>query len=56
MSRQTDYTDEPLQIGERIKDFLPLPSELIKREATLKVTIELTQETKEERPSIANDH
>ncbi len=31
MNRQTDYTDEPLQIGERVKDFLPPSSELVKR-------------------------
>jgi predicted DNA binding CopG/RHH family protein len=45
MSKQTDYTDEPLQIGERVKDFLPPPSELVKREETVKVTIELTRES-----------
>jgi hypothetical protein len=45
MSEQTDYTDEPLQIGERVQDFLPQPSELVKREETVKVTIELTQES-----------
>ena len=45
MSEQTDYTDEPLQIGERVKDFLPPPSALVKREETIKVTIELTRES-----------
>ncbi len=45
MNRQTDYTDEPLQIGERVKDFLPPPSELVKREETVKVTLELTRES-----------
>jgi len=45
MSEQTDYTDEPLQIGERVKDFLPPPSQLVKREETVKVTIELTRES-----------
>jgi predicted DNA binding CopG/RHH family protein len=45
MSAQDDYTDEPLQIGERVKDFLPPPSELVKREDTVKVTIELTRES-----------
>src|SRR5947207_1227752 len=34
MNKQTDYTDEPLQIGERVKDFLPPPNELVKREET----------------------
>jgi hypothetical protein len=45
MSEQIDYTDEPLQIGERVKDFLPPPSQLVKREETIKVTIELTRES-----------
>ena len=45
MNRQTDYTDEPLQIGERVKDFLPLPNELVKREETVNVTLELTRES-----------
>jgi len=46
MNRQTDYTDEPLQIGERVEDFLPPPSKLVKREEeTVKVTLELTRES-----------
>jgi predicted DNA binding CopG/RHH family protein len=45
MSKQTDYTDEPLEIGEQVKDFLPPPSELVKRKGTVKVTLELTQES-----------
>jgi hypothetical protein len=45
MSKHIEYTDEPLQIGERVKDFLPPPSELVKREETVKVTIELAQES-----------
>jgi predicted DNA binding CopG/RHH family protein len=47
MSEQNDYTDEPLQIGERVEDFLPPPSQLVKREETVKVTIELTRESLE---------
>jgi predicted DNA binding CopG/RHH family protein len=45
MNSQTDYTDEPLQIGERVKDFLPSPDKLVKREETVKVTLELTRES-----------
>jgi hypothetical protein len=45
MNGQTDYTDEPLQIGERVKDFLPPPSKLVKREETVEVTLELTRES-----------
>jgi hypothetical protein len=47
MSEQNDYIDEPLQIGEGVKDFLPQPSQLVKREGTVKVTIKLTRESLE---------
>ena len=30
-------------MGERVADFLPPPSELVKRDATVKITLELTQ-------------
>lgn len=43
MSKKTIYTDEPLVMGERVADFLPPPSELVKRDATVKITLELTQ-------------
>jgi hypothetical protein len=43
MRKKIKYTDEPMQIGKRVKDFLPPPSQLVKREATTKVTLELTQ-------------
>lgn len=43
MSKKIKYTDEPMQMGERVTDFLPPPSQLVKREATTKVTLELTQ-------------
>ena len=44
MSTKIKYTDEPMQMGERVTDFLPPPSQLVKREATTKkVTLELTQ-------------
>ncbi|MDP1772659.1 MAG: hypothetical protein Q8L15_10275 [Methylobacter sp.] len=43
MSKKTIYTDEPLAMGERVADFLPPPSELVKRDATVKITLELTQ-------------
>jgi hypothetical protein len=45
MSSKTDYTDEPLQIGERVEDFLPPPSKLVKRQKTVTVTLELAQES-----------
>ena len=43
MNKKTIYTDEPLEMGERITDFLPPPSQLVKREATVKITLEVTQ-------------
>ena len=62
MSEQTDYTDEHVQIGERVKDFLPLPSELIKTSAYCDGSLTLmpssiygTYHNNEERPPITND-
>ena len=43
MSKKIKYTDEPLRMGERVTDFLPPPSQLVKREKTVKVTLELTE-------------
>jgi predicted DNA binding CopG/RHH family protein len=43
MRKKIKYTAEPMQMGERVTDFLPPPSQLVKREATTKVTLELTQ-------------
>jgi hypothetical protein len=31
MSKQPKYTDEPMEIGERVADFLPPPSQLVIR-------------------------
>jgi predicted DNA binding CopG/RHH family protein len=43
MSKKIKYTNERLAMGERVTDFLPPPSALVKRERTTKVTLELTQ-------------
>ena len=43
MSKKIRDTDERLAMGERVTDFLPPPSALVKREPTTKVTLELTQ-------------
>jgi predicted DNA binding CopG/RHH family protein len=43
MSKRTKYIDENLHMGERVVDFLPPPSKLVKRENTAKVTLELTE-------------
>jgi predicted DNA binding CopG/RHH family protein len=47
MSRKIKYSDEPVRMGERVKDFLPPPSELVKRSDTVKVTLELTADSLE---------
>ncbi len=45
MSKRIKYTDKPLKMGERVRDFLPPPSQLVKREKTVKVTLELTEKS-----------
>lgn len=45
MSKKTKYTDEPIRMGERVEDFLPPPSKLVKRAETIKVTLELTADS-----------
>jgi predicted DNA binding CopG/RHH family protein len=45
MSRRIKYTDEPIRMGARVKDFLPPPSQLVKRPETVKVTLELTADS-----------
>jgi hypothetical protein len=43
MKKKITYTDEPMEMGERVLDFLPPPDKLVLREKTAKVTLELTQ-------------
>ena len=43
MSKKIKYTDERLAMGERVTDFLPRSSALVKYEPTTKVTLEVTQ-------------
>ncbi|NOU09730.1 MAG: CopG family transcriptional regulator [Nitrospira sp.] len=43
MRKKIRYTGECLTMGDRIADFLPPPSALVKREPTTKVTLEPTQ-------------
>jgi predicted DNA binding CopG/RHH family protein len=47
MKKTIIYTDEPLQFGERVKDFLPPPDQLVKREETIKITLEVTRNSLE---------
>jgi predicted DNA binding CopG/RHH family protein len=43
MNGKTKYTDEPLGKLKVMKDFLPSPEELVRREDTVKVTIALSK-------------
>jgi predicted DNA binding CopG/RHH family protein len=45
MNRKIKYTDEVMKMGERVKDFLPPPGSLVKKEPTVKVTLELTADS-----------
>ena len=47
MSKKKINSDEPVGKVTRVKDFLPPPSELVPRDDTVKVTLELTKESVE---------
>jgi hypothetical protein len=40
-----NYTDEPMQMGRRVDDFLPRPEDLVFRPKGVKVTITLSEES-----------
>lgn len=40
-----EYTDEPLEMGRRVDDFLPRPEDLVFRPRGVKVTITLSEES-----------
>ncbi len=39
------YTEGPIKMGKKVKDFLPKPGELVMKEPTVKVTITLKSES-----------
>jgi len=43
MKKRTIYTAEPLAMGEKVNDFLPPSSQLIKLETTVKIALEINQ-------------
>lgn len=48
MKKKTEainYTDEPLEMGRRVEDFLPRPEDLVFRPKGVKVTITLSEES-----------
>ena len=42
MKEKTRYTDEPMQVGRVLRDFLPPPGKLVPKEDAVKVTISLS--------------
>src|SRR5258706_14022506 len=45
MRNKLRYTDEPMEVGRIVKDFLPPPDKLIFKEDAIKVTITLSART-----------
>ncbi len=43
MKKKTTYTDEPMEIGAVIEDFLPAPKYLVPKEEVIKVTLALSK-------------
>ncbi|MCC7305511.1 MAG: BrnA antitoxin family protein [Alphaproteobacteria bacterium] len=42
MKKRIKYTDEPMELGERIYDLLPSPEELARGMKKTKITLEIT--------------
>ena len=47
MNQKIKYTDEPIKLGKRLADFLPPPAQLVRKEATVKITLELNRHSLE---------
>ena len=45
MKKKINYTDEPLQLGKTVKDFLPSPADLAMLDKTVRVTINLNEDS-----------
>lgn len=43
MSKKITYTDEPMEIGERVFDLIPPPEQLVRK--NVKITLDLTLES-----------
>jgi predicted DNA binding CopG/RHH family protein len=52
----TNYTDEPIQLGGRVTDFLPSPAELAEAEEVVKVTLSLSKQSVEFFKREAEEH
>lgn len=55
-TRKTPYTDQPLKLGKRVKDFLPPPSMLVAKEDNVRVTLALSRESIDFFKQAAKDH
>ena len=44
-NNEVEYTDEPIELGKRVDDFLPGPEDLVFRPKGVKVTITLSEES-----------
>lgn len=44
-SSVVEYSDEPVELGRRVDDFLPRPEDLVYRARGVKVTITLSEES-----------
>ena len=45
MKRKISYTDEPIALGATVKDFLPPPGELALQDKSVRVTLNLNEES-----------
>lgn len=43
--KMINYSSEPIQLGKRVKDFLPRPEELVFRPKGIKVTITMSEDS-----------
>ena len=53
MTKKTKYTDEPMQTGNIVEDFLPKPSDLVFRKERV-LTLRLDEPTLDELKQVAN--
>ena len=45
MKKKMEYKDEPMEVGERVNDFLPAPDKLVPKDNLVKVTLTLSRES-----------
>lgn len=45
MKKKIKYSNEPIKLGRRVRDFLPSPAEIALKEKTKRVTINLNAES-----------